>query len=164
MGRSHCRFTLRRKSLLTPGDQISCPLLYSVCSLTQHLLHHTHPIVEGGGEEKKKQRIVGFNTALAQLRVKSLEMSHLVCEQHTRNKKNMREVPQNKAWRVNTCPLESSPPVSSLPPPTQTDADEGVFLVQVLGVLGLVLVRCLGTLRRCTSCFFFHSKDVWYQR
>lgn len=109
---------------------------------------------------------MGFNTALAQLRVKSLEMFHLVCEQHTRNKKNMREVPQNKAWRVNTCPLESSPPVSSLPPPTQTDADEGVFLLQVLGVLGLVLVRCLGTLSQkvYVMFFFFHSKDVWYQR
>lgn len=104
------------------------------------------------GGRKKKQRKVGFNTALAQPRVKTLEISHLVCEQHTRNNKNMTEVPQNKTWRVNTCPLESSPPVSSLPPPTQTDVDEGVS-GSGSGCFGAGSGQVF-RYRRCTSCFF----------
>lgn len=67
--------------------------------------------------------------------------SHEVRGQQTRNNTNITQVPRNKAWRVNTRPgraFESSPTVSFLPRPPQTDADEGIS-----GCFGAVLVRYL---------------------
>lgn len=113
VGRSHCRFTLRRKPLLTAGDQISKCLRSGSTSVARHSPHgkktHTH---------KKKWRL---NTAL--VRVEILEISHLVSSKQRRNNNSVTPVPWNEAWRVNTRPgraFQSSATVSSLPRPPST--------------------------------------------
>lgn len=117
MGRSHRSFTLRSKSLLTPGNQIFCPLLSSVCALTPHLLQDTHPIVT----IKKKNRGGGVTQhSIGTVRVKSLDVSRLLSNQQRRTNKNRTQVTRKEAGRVNTCPgraFESSLTVSSLPRP-----------------------------------------------